>query len=242
MPRIDGKLERGDYNGPFSDFRRGAIQRMERAALVATDRAAQIAKRTIRAEMQGANLGRLGNAIDANSDLSRGDGIKRLADGGFSASGAVFIRSKSARTRGAIESYTQGASIRPVRGRWLWIPTDEIQRLGGSGKARERLTPGNWVKFGMDRKIGPLTVIRSVNGYPLMVVKNVGVSEAGSRRSARSLTRSGRARKGQVAKEFIVAFIGIPHTARAARIDVTAIMRKVQADLPRLFNEALGRF
>lgn len=241
MPRIDGKLERGQYDAPFSDFYRGAIQRMERAALVATDRAAQTAKRTIRAEMQGANLGHLGNAIDANSDKSRGDGVKRLADGGFSASGAVFIRSKSARTRGAIESYTQGANIRPVRGRWLWIPTDEIQRLGGSGKKKERLTPGNWVKFGMDRTIGPLTVIRGINGYPLMVVKNVGVSEAGKRRSARSLTKSDRPKKGQVAKEFIVAFIGIPHTARAARIDVTAIMRKVQSDLPRLFNEALGR-
>ena len=41
-------------------------------------------------------------------------------------------------------AYTRGADIGPVKGRWLWIPTPEIQRLAGSGKSRRRVTPGNW--------------------------------------------------------------------------------------------------
>lgn len=237
---ISATITRGSVRGPFDEFRRYAVQRIERAALVAAQKAAGIAKARVRAEFGGAGLAKLGQAIDQTSDLTKGRGVHRYAGGGFSASGVVFVRSKSERTLGAIESYTQGADIRPVRGRWLWIPTDEIQRIGGSGSAKRRLTPGNWTAFGMDAKVGPLFKIKSINGYPLLVVKNTNVPLSGLKRKPRASLKSGRAPKGYGEKPFLVAFIGIPFTSRAARIDVTAIMRSVQAELPALFNQAFG--
>lgn len=234
--RISARLNPADFKGPFAEWRRFAEQRMERAALIAVDKAALSAKNLVRDEMKNAGLGRLGNAVTATSDLQRGS-VHRRAGGGFSASGMVYVRSKSERTLGAIEAYTQGADIKPVKGRWLWIPTDYIQRTS----KRFRLTPALWNQNGLDRKIGPLVMIKSVNGNPLLVVKDVGVDVSGKKRSARGLLKSGLPRKGQVQRELIVAFVGIPRTSRAARVDVNAIMESVARELPDLFYQALGR-
>lgn len=235
--RLSARLQSGDFNGPFADWRRFAEQRMERAALIATDRAAKDSKAAIRTAMSGAGLGRLGNAITSQSDLSEGRGVHRYAGGGFSASGIVYVRSRSERTLGAIESYTKGSVIRPVRSRWLWIPTDNIPRVS----KRYRLTPAMWTASGLDRKIGPLVRIKSVNGYPLLIVENTTVALSGKKRSAKRLNKNGRPAKGQVEKQFIVAFIGIPYTARAARVDVEALLAPIVAAMPGGFNQALGR-
>lgn len=235
---VSATLTAGDYLGAYARHLTLIERRIEFAALKASDAAAKRGKAAIRSEMQEAKLGRLGNAIGSSSDLSKGRGVHRRGDG-FSASGAIFIRSKSERTLGAIESYTRGADIGPVKGRWLWIPTPEIQRLVGSGKDRRRVTPGNWEKFGLDRKIGPLVVVKSVNGRPLLVVKDASVGSLGQKGSARSLTKRGTARKGFTAKTFIVCFVAIPRTARAARIDIVSIMARVQAELPDLFAAAI---
>lgn len=224
----------------FSDMERFARARAETAALEATKVAARRAVTRIRDEMKNAGLGRLGNALGNSSDLEKRGAVYRRGDG-FSASGVVFIRAKSERSRGAIKAYTEGAEITPVRGRWLWFPTDDIQRVAGAKADRARLTPGNWSKLGMDRKIGPLVFAESKDGRPLMIVKNVGVSATGAARSARSLRKSGAPRKGQIAQDFVVAFIAIPRTFRQARVDVPAILKSVAGELPALFNEALGR-
>lgn len=210
---------------------------MERAALIATDQAAKNGKASIRAAMAGAGLGRLGQAIGSQSDLSEGRGVHRYANGGFSASGIVYVRSRSERTLGAIDSYTKGSVIRPVRSRWLWVPTDSIPRVA----KRYRLTPAMWTASGLDRKIGPLVRIKSVNGYPLLIVENATVALSGKKRSAKRLNKNGRPAKGQVEKQFLVAFIGIPYTARAARVDVDALLAPIAAALPAGFNQALGR-
>lgn len=229
------------FPNAFDDLEKFARLRSEVAALEATKRAAVMAKRRIRDAMKSAALGRLGNAIDHSSDAEKRGTVYRRADG-FSASGVVFVRSKSERTLGAIESYTQVETvISPVRSKWLWIPTDAMQRVAGKGKNKQRVTPGNWSQLGLDTKIGPLEYIKSVNGYPLAIVKGVGVSATGSARSARNLTKKGYARKGQVRKEFLVCFIAIPRTSRKGRINVAAILRSVAQELPALFNEALGR-
>lgn len=240
---ISARVDPSRFDAAFSDWYRFSVQRLERAALIATDRGTTKLKTTIRNQMRSAGLGNLGNAIGSTSDLKKGGIQKRYAGGGFSASGIVYVRSRSERTIGALTAYTQGANIRPKRGRWLWIPTDDIRRRAGSNRKGEgqRLTPDLWRKRGLDQKVGPLTFIRSVNGYPLLVLKNVGVSLAGKKRSARSLTKSGRARKGQVAKQFVVAFIGIPFTSRQARIDVRALHAQIMAELPALMRQALGR-
>lgn len=180
--------------------------------------------------------GWFGNAIDSGGDLEKRGAVRRSGVG-FSASGWVHVRRKSERTLGTIEAYTAGAEIAPRRGRWLWIPTNDIPARAG----RVKITPGNWSKYGLDQRIGPLVMVKSVNGRPLLVVKGASVSGEGKRRSAKSLRRDGGLRKGQVARDFIVAFIAIPRTSRQARIDVPAIMREAQATVPSLLRQQLDR-
>lgn len=206
--------------------------RVQRAMLAATGRGARRLQSLVRGEMASAGLGRLGQAYAATSDEDRRQGVHHQADG-FSASGMLYVRARSERTRGTLAAYTRGAEIQPQRGRWLWVPTDDIPLRAND---RTRLTPANWSSSGLDRKIGPLVMIRSVNGYPLLVVQNASVALSGRARSAKSLTKTGRTKKGQTGRAFIVAFIGIPRTARAARVDVYALHRQVMAELPAIFE------
>ncbi len=194
-------------------------------------------KSRVRQDMSAAGLGRLGQALGSTSDFRKGQ-VYREA-GGWSASGVVYVRSKSERTVGAIEAYTRGANIRPVKSPWLWIPTDNIQRMVGRGKDRRRLTPSLWKSSGLESRIGPLEMIESVNGYPLLVVKTGAVAMTGKARSLRGRLKSGRAPKGFQNRDFIVAFIGIPFTSRTARVSISRIAREVMTQLPRLYAEAL---
>lgn len=239
--RISARISADRTKSALSDYFRFANQRFENAALIATHRAGVALKDNIRTEMATAGLGRLGFAFTSKSDLDRGGIQKRLAGEGFSAGSIVYVRSGSERTRGAIKAYTEGANIAPVHGRWLWIPTEEIQRRVGPGRRKFRVTPGNWEEYGLQSKIGPLVYVKSINGNPLLVVKDASVGALGQSRSAKSRTKTGKLRKGQAAKSFIVAFIGIPRTARAARVDLNALHREAIATLPARFFEALGR-
>lgn len=237
---------RGSLSGPsrsfVADFRRRAEQRFESAVLKASDEMAKEAISQVRSEMKTAGLGNLGNAIGYGSDLRKGNRAHRIP-GGFSASGWLFIRSGSERSRGALDVYLGSGSttITPKKGRYLWFPTDEIQRLVGKGSKRRRVTPQIYRESGLEQKIGPLVMIKSVNGYPLLVVNNVGVSAAGKSRSARALKRNGMPRAGQVEKKFLVAFIGIPFTSRQARVDVAKIVRSIMAKSRGYISAALGR-
>lgn len=214
---------------------------LEGALLRATQKGARRLNQNIRQAMAGAGLGRLGNAFTDTSDAKKGGIQRRYSNGGFSASGTVYVRSKSDRTLGAIQSYTEGSTISPIRGRWLWIPSDEILRVAGGRGTRQRVSPGNWSALGLDSRIGPLTLVKSVNGRPLLVVKNVGVGAAGQKRSARSLTKRGQPRKGQVEKQFVVAFIAIPRTSRPARISIRSLVNQIAAELPSLIKTEIGK-
>jgi hypothetical protein len=233
---LRAELALGDVDKAVDDHLAFVRRRMEAAALVATDRARRVAESRIRGAMTGAGLGRLGRAFASDSDLEAGRGVHRSSNGGFSASGTVFVRSRSERTLGAIEAYTRGADIRPQRGRWLWIATNEIPSKAG----RYRMTPETYRSNGFEKKIGPLVFVKGVNGYPLLVVKSASVSAAGKIGGAKARTKTGKVKKGQVGKEFIVAFVGVPRTARSARVDVTGILRRVQAELPAMFDAAMG--
>lgn len=235
--RVSARIDRGQFDAAFSDWYRFAQQRMERAALIATDTATKRALNDLRSAGAGAGLGRLLQGVGSSSDLKAGRGVHRYPNGGFSASGVLFIRSGSERTRGAIEAYTQGASIRPVRARYLWIAGPDLPRV----TQRYRMTPELYLKNGFDKKIGPLVFIRAPGGRAFLIVKSAGVNALGKGRSAKSPRKNGMPRKGQVLRENLIAFIGIPRTERAARIDVAAIMASAAAELETLFYNALGR-
>jgi len=199
----------------------GELKRLaENLALDVSDRAASKLKSSIRQDMAGAKLGRLGQAITNTSDKMRGGSVYRK--GGVSrASGIVYIRTKSPRTVGAIISYTEGTEITPKKGRYMWFPLETAQRVVGSGKQRRRLTPAMWKSSGLEAKLGPLFRIMGSDGLPLLVVRNVGVSAVGARGGRpRSLTKRGAPRKGDRVAELVPIFKGILRTSRSARINV----------------------
>lgn len=207
------------------EMRRRFERKLGRAMLRATDRRSRKMLDDVRSEMAAANLGSLGRAIGHFSDMKKG-ALYVEPTGGFSASGGIFNRTRSDRSTGALKSYLEGSTILPVKGRWLWFATDQIKRFVGSGRNRRRMTPAGWNAAGLDKKIGPLFQIKGPRGYPLLVLRNVGISSSGARGSVKSLRRDGQPRKGQVAAETIVAFIAIPRTARERRVDVRAIARQ----------------
>jgi hypothetical protein len=213
-------------------LRRAFENSIQQDALRATDRAAASAKTRIRTEMAAAGLGRLGNALGSGSDLKQSGVVHRRGDS-WSASGWVFVRSGSKRSRGAIEAYTEGANIRARNpSGLLWFPTDDIMRYarvplpssGGNSSGRVRLTPKLWdrtyaARFGRLFRIGNT-----------LFVKNATLSLAGKPRSLKARTKRGKVPKGQVGRELIAAFIGIPQTSRSARIDPRAIVQAVATD------------
>ncbi len=233
---------RGSMTGPsasmLTEFRRKTRQRFEKAALVASAAMARDALTEIRSEMKASGLGNLGQALGQGSDLAKNKRVHYSTADTFSASGWLFIRSGSPRSRGALEVYLGDGvtEILPRNGPYMWFPTDDVYRLvglpiprtgGGRGKANFRLQPSYWRRAGLDRKIGPLVRVKSDGGNPLLIVRNVGVNEAGKPRSARSLRKNGMPRKGDVAREYIVAFIGIPRTSRMARVNIRQIAKKI---------------
>jgi hypothetical protein len=236
MPKLHGTVRRpADHH--FRDFQRGCIQRMERAALVASDRGARMAVSTLRTEMAAAGLGRLGNAITSTSDLRRSGRVHRRGVEGFSASGIVHLRTANERTVGAIISYTEGAEITP-RGPWMWITSDDLQKRV---KGNFRMTPAQYRAGGFEQRIGPLIQIPGRHpGEALLIVRDVTVRAAG-RANPRRLPNSGRVRAGRVLQGQFVAFIGIRRTSRRARVNPRAILVWARSNLPFLIKQAMGK-
>lgn len=224
--------------GQFEQFRRFAVRALEQASLRATDRAAREAVRNIRADMRRAKLGRLGNAIGAGSDKAKTGAVYRRGKEEFSASGWLHIRGRSERTLGVIEAYTEGADIRPRKGAWLWIPTQQVQQKVG----RQRMTPALYQKAGFEERLGPLVFIQRSPAEAWLIVENVSVDKFGRHgRRARRLPKSGRARGARRKADFVVAFVGLRRTSRAARIDPTTIIAAAAARVPDFLGEELAK-
>lgn len=100
----------GPSQSQFRELERQIRAKAEAALLEASHRAGRIATSRIRQAMSGAGLGRLGNAVDATSDLEKGGRLHR-SPGSVSASSSIHLKSRSPRTVGAIEAYTEGATI-----------------------------------------------------------------------------------------------------------------------------------
>jgi hypothetical protein len=218
--------------GQFPEFRRVSLQRLEKASQAAVTRAAREALLQIRQR-----LGRLGNALGTGSDQTKGRSGKATPGGGYRTSGWIHVRSKSPRAVGAIQAATEGATILPVKGKWLWIATDEIPRRAG----RKKMTPELYRSSGLESRIGPLEFIGGRHrGEALYIVHNVSVDRLGRRGRARRLPKHKRLAATRAKKDFIVAFVGIRNTARSRKVDPEAILRQAQARLPEYRAAALA--
>lgn len=216
-------------------YKKGCIQRLESAALDATDQVAREALKDVRVEMAGAGLGRLGNAYSYGSDKRSGNGVKRRGPEAFSASAWIYVRSKSERAHGAILAYTRGAQIRPVKGAWLWFATENAPKRAG----RFKMTPALYNRSGYAQSIGPLVRIPGRDKREaLLVVNNVTVRSVGSA-SPRRVPARGAIRGGRERAENVVMFIGIKRTSREARVDPPAVMRRRAATIGKYLRTSV---
>jgi hypothetical protein len=220
--------------GQFREFEAYAREAMERALLRASDRAARKATSAVRDAMRGAGLGRLAGAIGSGSDLAK-NGRAHLSGKRISASGWIHIRGHSERTLGALIAATEGATIVPKRGKWLAFATDQIPKRAG----RRKMTPELYRTSGLESRIGPLEFVPGRSRREaLLIVRDVSVDRFGRKgRAARRLPRRGALGSTRRRQAFIVAFVLIRATTRAARIDPQAIIATVAAEVPEMIAE-----
>lgn len=206
-----------------------SIDRLGRAAGIATDWAAQGMQRDFRADMRQARLGGLANSVRMVSDHKRRKVGRLSQNPQFKAGGMVYMDKRNPRTTGTYEAYSEGAKIVPRKGRFLWIATDEIPKRVG----RFRMTPERYNNSGLTRRIGELEFIEGKHsGEALLIVRNVTVQSKLGYGKAKRHSRAGKVGKGREKKDFIVAFIGIRQTKRARRIQPKDIFRKWAARVP----------
>lgn len=218
----------------LGQWRRNMLERLQKAALKASDRAAIGAQEDIRRAMRSQRLGGLANAVKQTSDLKKGR-IKALPGGGFSASGVVYAHVRSERTKGAFNAYIDGATILPKRGRWLAIATNEIPRLAG----RYRMTPARYVEAGFDKRIGPLRFVQTKRPNVAYLIADNVTTNVLKTGSARRLPKSGRARAGR-SHVGIVAFVLIRQTKRTARFSPEKLARRWQQKIPSLLANEMA--
>lgn len=233
---ISAKLRRPPLSA-YREFARLSVQRAERAALAATDRASAQGKAGIRNDMAGAGLGRLGLAIGSGSDLRKSGHVRRSGTSGFKASGWIYTLTRSERSLGALKIYSEGGEILPITGKWEWIASKNAPKRIG----RYRTTPRRYMESGLSSSLGPLIFMPGRHsGEALLVVKNVSTRMTGNP-NPRRLPRNGRARAGREAHDFIVMFVGIKRTSRTQRFSPTDHFREQQRLLPSYWREEIGR-
>lgn len=226
-------LTDGGFNsGPW---RHDLERRLIRASQIATDKGSLGARDDQRTAMRSQRLGGLANAIKQTSDLKK-NRFRGEVGGKWSASGVIYAHIRSERTEGALDAYTQGASIVPRKGRWLAIATNKIPNRVG----RFRMTPERYREGGFESSIGPLVFIQgSRAGEAYLIAKNVSSNQR-KRGSARSLLKGGRARRGGVAGD-VVAFVLIKATRRTKRVNIAEIMNQWQLRIPGMVGDAYDR-
>lgn len=187
------------------------------------DRKTREAHNRQRQAMKTVQLGGLSNAVKAQV----GRGTDRR--GNPNAFGVIFIDDgDDSRAAGAIEAYTEGATISPVKGPWLWYQTDKLARTSKlpTGGKRGRLTPERYAKMG--NPLGPLRFARLSPRFAKLYVDVADVAVKTGR-----ATRPGkRMSRNKVRMQRVTLFYGIKQTRRARRYDPQRISRQAHGEIP----------
>lgn len=199
------------------------IPHLRRAGHFATDKAIDIAKARSRSKIRSVGLGGLANAIGSTSSLK-----KRRTDG--NAWGAIFARGGiNSRANQALMAYTHGASIYPTAGRkWLAFPTKAagrltrlpIPRIGGRGYGNFKNQPS--------RSRLKLRFIQFSARAAALVLDDASVSG----KTGRAKPMGKRLGRGATRHKFVIMFMLIKFTRRAARFDQDAIVAGAGAGIP----------
>lgn len=193
---------------------------LEHSAAIAVDRNTGKARRQIQREMRAAGLGRLANAVGSTSSLQKG------RTRGNQAWGAVYAKGgDESLAGGALDAYSRGTVIRPVRGKWLWFQTRALARTarlpGASG--RSRLTPERYRALGSP--LGPLRFRRIKPDLAIYYAENLLVNPKGRARKPGKRPRTAPRKR-------VVLFYGIKFTRRAKRFDRDKVMKYWSSQVP----------
>lgn len=202
------------------------LARAEHKAMhVAVDRATTAGHKRVRQAMRSVGLGRLGNAVGATSSERK---RRRDKDNAW---GVVFAKGgPDSRAAGALDAYSNGATIRGRNVQWLAIATRALPKRIG----RFRMTPQRYEAAGSP--LGPLVFKRlSANRAILIAQGDMTVS----RKTGRAKRATGRKTRTRVAVRDVVAFVLIKETKRAKRFDQKQIMRLAADLIPKFMGEEM---
>ncbi len=177
-------------------------------------------KRVMRAAMR---------AVTQAADIAKTKGRTSIAAGGFSAKWQNALRSKVYPDTpaafiwhkiGYAPVFEEGATIAGKP--YLWLATDAVPGARGG----HAMTPAQY-----SARYGALVSV-NVPGKPPMLFAAYERIGAKRQKGVRSAARAGLAGKP--------LFIGVPQVKIAKKFDVAGAAKEASAELPRLYEQALG--
>lgn len=196
-----------------------------RAMHVAVDRATRLGQKGVQQRIRAVGLGRLAGAVGSTSSERK---KRRSPDNAW---GAIFARGgKDSRAGGALEAYTQGATIRGRNVEWLAIATRALPKRIG----RYRTTPQRYEAAGSP--LGPLVFKRiSVNRAYLIAQGDFTVSV----KTGKAKRAGGRKTRTRQAQRDVIAFVLIKQTRRAKRFDQKTIVRLASSKVAEFMEQEM---
>jgi len=186
------------------------------------------AKRTFATAFANAGFGRVGKAMRPSFFPRRGASLNPAMS--FPARGG-------ARTRGALEAISGGATIRARRGRFVAIPAPWLRRLrarrASSGQESQRTSPSRLPGNIRDDELR-FVPMRGRRGGLLVV----------DRRRTPSRAREwviGTHGRGRTRRVTVIAFILIPAVEFPRRVNLDAFLPQITAEIPRRIDHAIVR-
>lgn len=206
---------------------------LRRASQQGVHEAGQKAYRRVQAEIRAAGLGNLSKNVGFSSSLRKG------TNNPDHAYAVLFAKGEDQKTRGAqaLQAYSAGASIYPKHGQWLAFATDALKRTSGFGRNRERLTPQTYVKFGFDKRLGPLIFKRVNSSHAVLFVTGADIA----RKNGLAVAKGKRASKARISRKFVVMFLLIRFTTRAARFDQNKATAYYSSRVPAYIDAILRK-
>lgn len=195
----------------FQKMQREDRRILERAAHQAVDRRIRNAQQRTRRAISSAGLGKLGNAVGVTSSYTKG---KRA---GPNAWGAIYAKGgDNSLAGGALDAYSRGTTIRPLKGQWLWYQTPALARKIKIGTGLYRLTPERYNMMG--QPLGPLKFRRISTNFAILYADGkFRVNPKG--RAKLAGPRAPHAQR----RNRVTVFLGIKNTRRGKRFDQTKI-------------------
>ena len=188
-------------------------------------------KRDLRAQAEAADLGRLGKSWAHRHYRGRYNPFDMVS--------IVFPRGRG--VRAAIAAFDEGATVRPVNAKYLWIPTQWNRKSGRRG-GRVLYKPGQLRNaFAARAQNGNLIVFARVSKAEVKtkqgrIRQKAFVNSTLKGKTQAKLLGSGRVRRTEAILEYGVVpmFVLVPEVKLKKRLDLDAVIEPVLNALPAM--------